>query len=135
MSQGVQPYRQPEATPVGHSGARVDIHERPAWAISGWLGVDHRADRDRFPHRQLAGDRAAGPYQGRAVLRELCRDRASNRPVVDLAAGGSAEPDVSRERKPVLLRIDPTIHDALARWSADEFRSLNGITKPAAGDR
>jgi hypothetical protein len=39
MSQGVQPYRQPEATPVGHSGARVDIHERPAWAISGWAGV------------------------------------------------------------------------------------------------
>lgn len=38
MSQ-VQPYRQPEATPVGHSGTRVDIHERPAWAISGWAGV------------------------------------------------------------------------------------------------
>ena len=35
----VQPYRQPEATPVGHSGARVDIHERPAWAITGWAGV------------------------------------------------------------------------------------------------
>jgi hypothetical protein len=32
---------------------------------------------------------------------------------------------VSRERKPVLLRVDPTVHDALARWSADEFRSLN----------
>jgi hypothetical protein len=39
MSPAVQPYRQPEATPVGHSGARVDIHERPAWAISGWAGV------------------------------------------------------------------------------------------------
>ena len=39
MSQAVQPYRQPEATPVGHSGARVDIHECPAWAISGWAGV------------------------------------------------------------------------------------------------
>ena len=39
MSQAVQPYRQPEATPVGHSGARVDIHERQAWAISGWAGV------------------------------------------------------------------------------------------------
>jgi hypothetical protein len=32
---------------------------------------------------------------------------------------------VSRERKPVLLRIDPAVHDALARWAADEFRSLN----------
>jgi regulator of protease activity HflC (stomatin/prohibitin superfamily) len=39
MSLDVQPYRRPEATPVGHSGARVDIHERPAWAISGWAGV------------------------------------------------------------------------------------------------
>jgi regulator of protease activity HflC (stomatin/prohibitin superfamily) len=39
MSQAAQPYRQPEATPVGHSGTRVDIHERPAWAISGWAGV------------------------------------------------------------------------------------------------
>jgi hypothetical protein len=32
---------------------------------------------------------------------------------------------VSPERKPVLLRIDPAVHDALARWAADEFRSLN----------
>jgi hypothetical protein len=32
---------------------------------------------------------------------------------------------VSRERKPVLLRVDPAVHDALARWAADEFRSLN----------
>ncbi len=39
MSQFVQPSREPEATPVGHSGVRVEIHERPAWAISGWLGV------------------------------------------------------------------------------------------------
>jgi hypothetical protein len=39
MSQDIQQYRQPEATPVGHAGARVDIHERPAWAISGWPGV------------------------------------------------------------------------------------------------
>jgi regulator of protease activity HflC (stomatin/prohibitin superfamily) len=39
MSQDVQQYRQPEATPVGHSGTRVEIHERPAWAINGWAGV------------------------------------------------------------------------------------------------
>lgn len=30
------------------------------------------------------------------------------------------------ERKPFLLRIDPALHDALARWAADELRSLNG---------
>ena len=32
---------------------------------------------------------------------------------------------MSHERKQVLLRIDPAVHDALARWAADEFRSLN----------
>ncbi|HWF52724.1 MAG TPA: SPFH domain-containing protein [Solirubrobacteraceae bacterium] len=39
MNQAVQPYRQPEATPVGHAGTRVEIHERAAWAINGWIGV------------------------------------------------------------------------------------------------
>ena len=29
------------------------------------------------------------------------------------------------DRKQVLLRMDPTVHDALARWAADEFRSTN----------
>ena len=28
-------------------------------------------------------------------------------------------------RKPVLVRLDPAVHDALARWANDEFRSLN----------
>ena len=39
MSQDVQRYREPEASPVGHSGTRVVIQERPAWAINGWIGV------------------------------------------------------------------------------------------------
>ena len=39
MNQPAQSNRQPEATPVGHSGTRVAIHERPAWAINGWAGV------------------------------------------------------------------------------------------------
>jgi hypothetical protein len=39
MSQDIQQCRQPEAIPVGHSGTRVVIQERPAWAISGWIGV------------------------------------------------------------------------------------------------
>ena len=29
------------------------------------------------------------------------------------------------ERRQVLLRIDPAVHDALMRWAGDEFRSLN----------
>ncbi len=32
---------------------------------------------------------------------------------------------MTRDRKQVLLRIDPAVHDALSRWAADEFRSLN----------
>jgi len=39
QSQSVQPYGEPEATPVGPSGTRVVIQERQAWAINGWLGV------------------------------------------------------------------------------------------------
>jgi hypothetical protein len=29
------------------------------------------------------------------------------------------------ERKPFLLRLDPELHGALAKWAADELRSLN----------
>ena len=29
------------------------------------------------------------------------------------------------ERKSVLLRLDPAVHDALTRWAADELRSTN----------
>ena len=28
-------------------------------------------------------------------------------------------------RRQVLLRVDPSVHDALMRWANDEFRSLN----------
>jgi len=35
-------------------------------------------------------------------------------------SGGSA-----KERKSFLLRLDPAVHDALARWAADELRSTN----------
>jgi hypothetical protein len=29
------------------------------------------------------------------------------------------------ERKSILLRLDPAVHDALARWAGDELRSSN----------
>ncbi|WP_181764741.1 hypothetical protein [Streptomyces albidus (ex Kaewkla and Franco 2021)] len=45
---------------------------------------------------------------------------------------GSADPPresagrrPQRQRKQLLLRLDPAIHDALARWAADELRSTN----------
>ncbi|MFE3325172.1 hypothetical protein [Streptomyces sp. NPDC059176] len=30
-----------------------------------------------------------------------------------------------QERKQVLLRLDPVVYDALARWASDELRSAN----------
>jgi hypothetical protein len=33
---------------------------------------------------------------------------------------------MATERKTILLRLDPAVHDALARWAADEMRSTNG---------
>jgi len=29
------------------------------------------------------------------------------------------------ERRQVLLRVDPAVHDAIARWADDELRSFN----------
>nr|WP_246741966.1 hypothetical protein [Actinomyces sp. HMT897] len=31
----------------------------------------------------------------------------------------------ARERKQVLLRLDPAVHAAVAKWAADELRSVN----------
>lgn len=33
--------------------------------------------------------------------------------------------DQVTERKTMLLRLDPVVHDALARWAGDELRSTN----------
>lgn len=29
------------------------------------------------------------------------------------------------DRKKLLLRLDPAVHDALAKWAADDLRSVN----------
>ncbi len=41
----------------------------------------------------------------------------------DPVGGGAA--GSGRERKKVLLRLDPAVHDAISRWAADELRSAN----------
>jgi hypothetical protein len=45
---------------------------------------------------------------------------------------------VTPERKKVLLRLDPAVHDALSRWAADELRSTNAqiefLLRRALGD-
>ena len=37
----------------------------------------------------------------------------------------AAHGPTASERKSVLLRLDPAVHDALASWAADELRSTN----------
>ncbi|MEV5573670.1 hypothetical protein AB0L06_26825 [Spirillospora sp. NPDC052269] len=32
---------------------------------------------------------------------------------------------MATERKKILLRLDPAVHDALTRWAGDELRSTN----------
>ncbi len=32
---------------------------------------------------------------------------------------------MAAERKPILLRLDPAVYDALSRWATDELRSTN----------
>jgi hypothetical protein len=42
------------------------------------------------------------------------------------------------DRKHILLRLDPAVHDALAKWAADEMRSTNAqiefLLRRALGD-
>ena len=78
--------------------------ERKAAMVSNLLVVlcgDRRASRSSTPGRSTratASPEAAG-----------CRHRVRRR----------------RERKAVLLRLDPEVHEALARWAADDLRSIN----------
>ncbi|MDN3354645.1 hypothetical protein [Actinomadura sp. DC4] len=39
--------------------------------------------------------------------------------------GDETRPKGRGERKKILLRLDPAVHDALARWASDELRSTN----------
>ncbi|MCX4751073.1 hypothetical protein OG455_37175 [Kitasatospora sp. NBC_01287] len=45
---------------------------------------------------------------------------------------------MATERKKILLRLDPAVHDALARWAGDELRSTNAqiefVLRRALGD-
>jgi hypothetical protein len=37
----------------------------------------------------------------------------------------SSSSEAGRDRKSVLLRLDPAVHEALTRWAADDLRSVN----------
>ncbi len=43
----------------------------------------------------------------------------------DGATSSPAAPSPRRRRKEMLLRLDPAVHDALARWAAEDLRSTN----------
>ena len=45
--------------------------------------------------------------------------------VTEQAAVTETERKSAGERKSILLRLDPLVHDALAKWAADELRSTN----------
>ena len=62
---------------------------------------------------------AAGPQDQRAP-------DSPGRPAADSQNEGAPDPPGRRrERKSVLLRLDPEVHEALARWAADDLRSTN----------
>ena len=64
-----------------------------------------------------AGPVGAGPASGEAASGEAASGEAASAP--------PARGRERRERKAMLLRLDPDLHDALARWAADELRSTN----------
>jgi hypothetical protein len=104
MSQTEPSFQELDATPVGPSGTRVQIHEHEAWTINGWWGVlavavcagiiivlslglrqslDQPADRRGRRHHRLVGHRPTRSDQGGPVLRQLRRHGAQDGPVVD----------------------------------------------------
>ena len=58
------------------------------------------------------------------LLVVLCADRDAQ-PVVNTGTLYQKRARSVAERKKILLRLDPAVHDALARWAADELRSTN----------
>jgi len=50
---------------------------------------------------------------------------AATEPGDDAASSPGSGRPARAARKQVLLRLDPAIHDAVARWAADDLRSVN----------
>ncbi|MGW1253938.1 hypothetical protein ACWD5Q_01825 [Streptomyces sp. NPDC002513] len=54
------------------------------------------------------------------------------------SSGGPAPQRRPQQRKQVLLRLDPSVYEALARWASDELRSANAqiefLLRRALGD-
>lgn len=71
-----------------------------------------------------AGDRRASARSGEASSGEV-----HSVPPTQSAPSTVEEPGtratVRRSRKQVLLRLDPDVHAAVAKWAADDLRSVN----------
>lgn len=81
-------------------------------AVVGWR-VEDTATSPPGRHGEQPA-RGAGRRSGDAAHRQR-----------GLAPPLRALSPLTAQRKGVLLRLDPAVHDALARWAADELRSTN----------
>ncbi|MHA7135124.1 type II toxin-antitoxin system antitoxin [Oerskovia turbata] len=83
------------------------------------------AEREGAPSGEGGSD--VGPVEG-AGGRSSGGSDAGALPERRAVTGADDTPGARRpraERKQVLLRLDPAVHDALARWASDELRSVN----------
>ncbi len=78
------------------------------------------------PEKRDAPDDGDQPSSGRGVPaggEQTTQERDAPPPGEQASSGtGRAQ---RPQRKSVLLRLDPAVHDALARWAGDDLRSVN----------
>ena len=113
--------------PVGADGHDVPDgaqHDAPSGRMPP--GPDRDPATGSTSHRQRAGDpQASDTSAGSTSHGQRVGDGSEG------SGGGAGGDDVGaarparRERRQVLLRLDPAVHDALARWAADDLRSVN----------
>lgn len=72
------------------------------------------------PDKRAAPGDGRQPPSGSGVPGEAGSDAGLPRGPAT-ASGRAGRP----QRKSVLLRLDPAVHDALARWAGDDLRSVN----------
>ena len=81
------------------------------------------ADRRR---NHLSSDRRSRDTGRRGGAPRHANDRATEGREIQVAGVGPHDRVNMSERKGFPLRLDPEIYDALQRWAASEFRSVNG---------
>ncbi|QUC01853.1 hypothetical protein [Cellulosimicrobium cellulans] len=84
------------------------------------------------PEKRDAPDDGDQPSSGRGVPaggQQATPEGDAPSPDEQASSGTGTAPGAGRaqrpQRKSVLLRLDPAVHDALARWAGDDLRSVN----------